>query len=251
MDVRVRTILASFIVAVLSLTGCATAQPQAAPTADAYTAPAEVQAKIDNGSVTAINSCNRAPGQGVQVTFDDSGTPEQVKAILAKLKQLGWKGVFFPTGEWAMEHWELIQLMRSEGHDVGNHTMTHANLEELLKAGDYTAFYREIYPLKDAETTSPRLLRPPYGGGMYNADIGQRLKERGAQVCGWEADTNDWRGYSPEQQLKLVMSGGKYSGKLGPNGVLLTHLSGKYTLKFLDLLAKELDRKGWQHAALG
>lgn len=205
---------------------------------------------INNTDLQAVASCNRPAGSGVSITFDDKGSPEQVQAILDVLEELNWRAMFFPIGEWSLDNWNLIQLIQSEGHYVGNHTMTHPDLVELL-ATNPDEFYKEVYPLKEFATTSPMLLRPPYGSGLADPEIAQLLTERGYQMCGWTADTNDWRGGSAEEMLDRVMNGYEFSPEpLQPDGVVLAHIEGEHNVEFVRLLAAELDERGWAREQL-
>lgn len=205
---------------------------------------------INNTDRKVTATCNRPADSGVIVTFDDKGSPEQVQAILDVLGELNWRAAFFPIGEWAEQNWGLIQLMQKEGHVVGNHTMTHPDLAKLF-ADDPDQFYGEVYPLRNLATTSPMFLRPPYGSGLDDPQIAELLTERDYQMCGWTADTNDWRGGTAEEMLQRVMGGYEYSPEpLQPDGVVLAHMHGEHSVEFLRLLAAELDERGWARERL-
>lgn len=257
---RTATLVLAIAVCMVALTGCTTSQVAAASNAQpdeaetSVTVPEasdtfkpEVQSilPINNTDQAVITTCNRPTGSGVMVSFDDKGSPEQVQAILETLDELNWKAAFFPIGEWALDNWGLIQLIQKDGHVVGSHTMTHPDLKELFAANP-DQFYGEVYPLKNLATTSPMLLRPPYGSGVDDPQIAELLTERDYQMCGWTADTNDWRGGTADEMLQRVMEGYEYSPEpLQPDGVVLAHMHGEHSVEFLRLLAAELDERGW------
>ena len=248
------------ITAMLLITSCSAVETPPAQASNAeqtlpapdpqYKPEVETIQPINNTDEQIVSTCNRNPGEGVIMTFDDYGTPEEVDSILTTLRELNWRAAFFPTGEWSLENWGLIQKIQQEGHIVGNHTMTHPDLVELL-AANKSEFYSEIYPLRDFATTNPMLLRPPYGSGLQDAEVAEILTNNNAQLCGWTADSNDWRGGTASEMLTRVMDGYEYSPvPLAPDGVVLAHIHGEHTIEFITLLSNELDSKNWYREPL-
>lgn len=244
-----RNIIAALTALVtLVLAGCSTA---ATPTPAVTTQ----VAAVDNSTMESIRGCNRAAGSGVIITFDDFGEPAQAQAILAMLRQHNWRGAFFPTGEWALEHLDLINQMKAEGHIVGNHTQTHANLGKLLASGkqaDLDKLYGEIYPLEGVANTSPMWLRPPYEGGAYTPELSKLLAEKNIQACTWTVDTYDWNGDSVDQMMKRMSKGDKYSPKpIGNDDVVLMHMFSTHAPGMIDALAVYLDANGIPRELIG
>src|SRR3954466_1304666 len=100
----------------------------------------------------------------ISLTFDDGPHPISTPQLLDVLSAERVPATFFVTGSMAVQHPELIQRIVREGHAVGNHTLTHADVnevgafrarEELVQAG------RILRSLTSRATTSFRL---PYGG---------------------------------------------------------------------------------------
>lgn len=199
---------------------------------------------IDN-SPEATKRCNRPDDAPVLFTFDDSGSKEQIETLLETLKKENIKAAFFPIGEWAEKHLDLINDMKDEGHYVGDHTQTHANLGEfsLENPEQEAKFYQEIYPLKDVTNTSPMLLRPPFEGGAYLPKVEDALSEKGIQECTWTADSRDWDGSTADEMVERLKDGDKYTEKIKPHGVILMHMLGDHTAeavpKIVDLLNEE------------
>lgn len=241
-----RRILPSLVVAAvsavavsMSLTSCNNSSEDTASTTT------YAMRQVDN-THDAIRRCNRQPGSGVLMSFDDFGTPEQVQAILDKLGEHRMRAAFFPTGKWAIENYDLILRMRAEGHILGNHTHTHANLEELSN-NDESAFYGEIYPVEGMINTVPQLLRPPYEAGAYDARVGERLSERGVQICTWTADTKDWQGGDVNQMMQPLRDGDGHLPPLGPDGVILAHMHLPHTPALIDAVVQYLNEQGWAY----
>lgn len=190
-----------------------------------------------------VPTCHREPGSGVLVTFDDNGTPEQVRATLAALRQNDMRAAFFPTGEWAETQLDLIREMQQQGHIVGSHTQTHPRLSELAR-DDHDAFYSEIYPLHGVATTDPMILRLPFGDGASDPAVLQMLTEKNVQACTWSADSRDWDGSDVPTMMTRLTEGDAYSDPIGEDGVVLFHLHSEHAADMVSELAEYLAREG-------
>lgn len=61
----------------------------------------------------------------VSFTFDDN-TPNQLSVVMPMFDQYGFKMTFFPAVNWS-PNWTALQKAALNGHEVGSHTVTHAN----------------------------------------------------------------------------------------------------------------------------
>ncbi len=101
----------------------------------------------------------------VALTFDDGPDPRWTPEILDILKQHNVKAAFFLVGRQAEQYPWLVRRIANEGHEIGNHTYTHANLAEAPDQQvrlELNATQRLIESITGRSTT---LFRPP-----YNAD---------------------------------------------------------------------------------
>lgn len=64
----------------------------------------------------------------VYLTFDIGYTNEYTTMILDTLKEKGVKGVFFATLPVVQEDQEICRRIINEGHELGNHSVTHTNI---------------------------------------------------------------------------------------------------------------------------
>ena len=65
------------------------------------------------------------------LTFDDGPSPQYTPRLLDGLKQRGVHATFFLIGQQVQDYPELVQRIRAEGHQIGNHTYDHAPLDRL------------------------------------------------------------------------------------------------------------------------
>ena len=63
----------------------------------------------------------------VYFTFDDGPTPEITNFVLDCLAQYEAKATFFCIGKNMLLNPQLVELIHARGHQIGNHTMHHAN----------------------------------------------------------------------------------------------------------------------------
>lgn len=178
-----------------------------------------------------IDTCN-IPGQEVQITFDDAGTPQQVKGILRVLRKQNVRAMFFPGGYFAQFNPRLIGKITRQGHLLGNHTYGHEDLTRLSNNRIRSEITRGVQG-----TTSPMLLRAPYGAGSFDPRIQRIAGSMGYQLCDWTVDTRDWEGASAHQIVSRVQSVQK-------NGVILMHLQAPHTVKALPGVIQAVLDKG-------
>jgi peptidoglycan/xylan/chitin deacetylase (PgdA/CDA1 family) len=178
----------------------------------------------------------------VWLTFDDYGSSTQVKSILNTLHAYNVRAVFFPIGSFARYHPDLIRLMKSQGHRVGNHTYDHKDLTYLTNSRikweiDTAAHY--IGP-----NTTPKLFRAPYGNLAFSSRLTTILKARGYQSCYWTVDTRDWSGSSAATIIRRVRYGDFYTPPVHARGVVLMHMHGRYTGQALPGVIKAVHARG-------
>src|SRR5690242_17870155 len=62
------------------------------------------------------------------LTFDDGPHPQYTPKILEALGEAGVRATFFVLGSQVERHPEIVAKMIEGGHEIGNHTYSHANL---------------------------------------------------------------------------------------------------------------------------
>ncbi len=204
------------------------------------------------------------------LTFDDGPDPVYTPKILDTLKDLKVPGVFFLVGKNAEENSGLVKRELDEGHEVGNHTFTHANLGEVgpFRANlEINATQRAIEAILGKSTT---LFRPP-----YNADSEPSNREELVPVVaaanlhyitvGEKIDPQDWNlrvetgdGASRQKTatdiVSEVLSQIKRSEASGDEGnIILLHDAGgnrTATIEALKRFVPDLERQGYQFVSV-
>lgn len=128
----------------------------------------------------------------IVLTFDDGPNPATTPALLDTLAKNEIKAVFFVLGErlTGTPAEDTIRRIVAEGHVVGNHTFSHANLRK-LEQGKVADEIKRTHDLICKFTNECNLFRPPYGA--TNGLVAQVLQELGYQQVLWNVDTMDWK----------------------------------------------------------
>lgn len=74
---------------------------------------------------------SRMPSGSVALTYDGGPDPAWTPRLLDLLKRHDAKATFFLTGTEAAAHPDLVRRIKDEGHEIGSHTYTDANLAGL------------------------------------------------------------------------------------------------------------------------
>ncbi|MFD1295596.1 polysaccharide deacetylase family protein [Lysobacter gummosus] len=158
--------------------------------------------------------------RALALTFDD-GPGRATPALLDALRELQVSASFFCTGAAASQHPRLIEQLLREGHEVGNHSQTHADARG-FGARDW--FAREVAPaavsLREAGLSeNPRLFRPAYGEiDEVQFDV---LAEAGYAVVGWSVDPRDWLEPDAPGYVSCVVE--SVLARIHPGAIVLLH----------------------------
>ncbi|MEP7364417.1 MAG: polysaccharide deacetylase family protein [Acidobacteriota bacterium] len=126
----------------------------------------------------------------VALTFDDGPSP-WTGAILDLLGEYGAKATFFQIGREAKNSPELARRASTEGHEIGNHTFSHAALYAKTPVGVYGEVAGGQRVLTEIHGRSPQWFRPPYGCRWFGLRKAQR--ELGLTGVMWTCLGLDWK----------------------------------------------------------
>ncbi len=99
----------------------------------------------------------------VALTFDDGPDPAYTPHVLDLLEQLQARATFFEVGINAIAHTDLVHRQIAAGHTIGNHTRTHADLEQLTPSETVAEIDGGADDIEAAGARRPTLFRPPKG----------------------------------------------------------------------------------------
>ena len=170
----------------------------------------------------------------IYLTFDDGPHPTITPQVLEILKKFNAKATFFCVGNNVKKYKDTFELIKKEGHSVGNHTFNH-------ERGWRTRTKDYINSVKDADALiqSP-LFRPPHGRikssqirsikNLRNSEI-QNLK-----IVAWTVISYDWdKSLSPEDCFNNVIE------NAADGSIIVFHDSEKAVNNMIPALTKVLE----------
>ncbi|MBN1575550.1 MAG: polysaccharide deacetylase family protein, partial [Chitinispirillaceae bacterium] len=183
--------------------------------------------------------------KAVALTFDD-GPGASTAPVLDILRKHNVKATFFVIGKNAQERPELIKRIVQEGHEIGNHSYSHA-LKLAIESS--RALKKEI----DATETIIRNLtgvtsigfRPPRG--WRTPWMIRECRANGYEVVLWTIDSQDWLHVPRDRIVENVLR------KIRPGSIILLHdrlNTGRdkgmaNTIEALPAIIEALSREGF------
>jgi peptidoglycan/xylan/chitin deacetylase (PgdA/CDA1 family) len=139
--------------------------------------------------------------KNVYLTFDDGPIAELTDWVLNELNKYNAKATFFCVGANILKNPTIFNRIKTEGHQVANHTMLHCKgFKKTVK--EYLSEVDEC-----RELIHNNLFRPPYGQlkpSQYKALITNKYK-----IIFWDVISYDYEKISPQQCAKNVISNTK------------------------------------------
>lgn len=160
--------------------------------------------KIKDGQILKIKKQVGIPpvvkNKVIALTFDDGPSASVTPRVLDILKKQDVKATFFVTGQSAKANPELIRREISEGHEIGNHTLSHPKLTSLsIEEAQYqVSATNEI--IQNIANYQIKLLRPPYG--LIDDKL---IAVYQMPIIEWSVDTEDWKSKNADMIYQEVM----------------------------------------------
>lgn len=175
--------------------------------------------------------------KAVALTFDD-GPSENTLEILKVLRKYDVKATFFCIGHKIDEHPEIFRQILKEGHQVGNHSYSHAptigffSTKKMIEEINYCN-----QAAKSRGEVEMKLFRPP--SGVTNPKIRRALAETNLQSVGWSVRSFD----ALFKSEKLIFKLATYN--LQPGDVILLHDTKPHTIAILERLLLFLQKRNF------
>lgn len=175
----------------------------------------------------------------VALTFDIDSSGKDLDLILDILSKNNVKATFFVTGKWIESNRDGIIRIVSSGHDIGNHSYSHKNMD-LLDEEECMKEILYVHNLvKDITNVEMKLFRPPYGD--FNNTIIHTAKDLGYETIRWDIDSMDWKDYG----IRDIINQTANNKDLRNGSIIVFKLGTKYTAEALDEVIESLKDKGY------
>ncbi|WP_432358227.1 polysaccharide deacetylase family protein [Sporosarcina sp. UB5] len=135
----------------------------------------------------------------VALTFDDGPDPKVTRQILETLQKHNAKATFFMLGSRVEYYPDIVNEMIEAGHELGNHTWTHADLTKLGPERIAKEIEKTSAIIEEVSGQKVEAFRPPYGA--VNTTVHNMT---GLPIILWDVDTLDWKYRDPARLLRVV-----------------------------------------------
>jgi peptidoglycan-N-acetylglucosamine deacetylase len=213
----------------------------------------------------------RGPGgqRRICLTFDGGSTAEAASDVLDALRARQLRTTLFLTGAFIQRFPDLVRRIVREGHEVGNHTMTHPHFAPGYRRDPQWTRERFQAELLAADRAFLALTgRPmaPYWRapfGEHTVELRRWAEELGYRHVGWSegADTLDW---ATPKERRLYRTGNAILDRLharmdqadGDGLVVLMHLGSERPeadrpARILGAFLDASQRDGWHFVTVG
>lgn len=174
----------------------------------------------------------------VAFSFDASWGAERTEKILEILKENEIKTTFFLTGFWVEAYPEYVKLIAEEGHEIGNHTLTHPHLNNLGGDEIRAELKRVEQMIERASGQKTNLFRPPFG--EYSNQVIEAAGELGYKTIQWSIDSLDWQNLTKDEIIERVTS------RAHEGAIILFHNNGLYTADALPEIIASFQKQGYK-----
>ena len=173
----------------------------------------------------------------IALGFDCGYNNKFTDYILDTLDEYNAKATFFVTGYFCTKFPEQLKKIHERGHEIGNHTMNHKDLNKL----SLSEAYQEIQGVNDLvyQTVglNPVVMRPPHGACDSNAVAISRMA--GCETVFWTMDSYDW---DTTKSAETIIS--RSTKDMGKGCIMLFHNSAPKTKQTLKAILDDYKAKG-------
>jgi peptidoglycan-N-acetylglucosamine deacetylase len=173
----------------------------------------------------------------VALTFDDGPHATHTTRLLELFARENIRVTFFEIGRNVAKHPELARAIVAAGHEIGNHTLTHANLAKLA---DIDAVRTELVEaqtiIRDAAGVTPVIFRAPFLA--HGPELWTVLGELKLPPITADISTKDWDAAVTKEQII------ESAAQAGPGSIVLMHTWPDKTVEALPEIISRLRAKG-------
>ncbi|MEE1125797.1 MAG: polysaccharide deacetylase family protein [Acutalibacteraceae bacterium] len=182
--------------------------------------------------------CVEEDKKRVSISFDAAWGNEQTETLLNILDDKKVKATFFLVGEWVDKYPDSVKEIAKRGHDVENHSDTHAHLPQLSDDGIKKELVDCNNKIKELTGKSPTLFRPPYGD--YNNNVVTVTNDINMYCVQWDIDSLDWKNPTPQQMVDRI------ENNLCEGSIILLHNGAENTPEALPLIIEAIRENGYE-----
>ena len=173
----------------------------------------------------------------VSISFDAAWGNEDTQQLIDILDQYQVKATFFVVGDWVDKYPESVKALHDAGHEVMNHSNTHAHYNSLT-AEEIIADVEACNDKIEAVTgVRPTLIRCPYG--EYDDHVIAAIRSIGMEPVQWDVDSLDWKDISASEITQRVTE------RVKSGSICLFHNAALHTPEALPAILDYMAENGY------
>ncbi len=197
--------------------------------------PAAVTASVSTRQLPIY--CVERDQKVVSISFDAAWGNEDTQELIDILEEYHVKATFFVVGDWVEKYPESVKALHDAGHEVMNHSDTHAHYNS-LSAEEIIADVEACNDKIEAVTgVRPTLIRCPYG--EYDDHVIAAIRSIGMEPIQWDVDSLDWKEISAGEITERVTS------RIQPGSIVLFHNAALHTPEALPGILNYMIGQGY------
>ena len=173
----------------------------------------------------------------VSISFDAAWGNEDTQTLIDILDRYNVKATFFVVGEWVDKYPESVKALHDAGHEIMNHSNTHAHYNGLSSdqiIADVQACNEKVQAITGV---CPTLIRCPYG--EYDDHVISAIRSIGMEPIQWDVDSWDWMEISASQITERVTS------RIQNGSIVLFHNAALHTPEALPSILDYMIAEGY------
>lgn len=174
----------------------------------------------------------------ISFSFDAAWDDTDTAQLIAIFKKYNIKTTFFTVGEWVEKYPDSVKAFSDAGHEIANHSDTHAHISSLSKEELKQDIISCNEKIKKVTGKEPALYRGPYG--EYNDTLIETLEAMNMLCIQWNIDSLDWKNYSVDDIYQRVVK------NVRPGSIVLFHNGAKNTPQALPKIIETLLSDGYK-----
>ena len=174
----------------------------------------------------------------VSISFDAAWGNEDTQQLIDILGQYNVKATFFVVGDWVDKYPESVKALHDAGHEVMNHSNTHAHYNSLSTEeiiADVNACNDKIEAITGVR---PTLIRCPYR--EYDDHVIAAIRSIGMEPIQWDVDSLDWKDLSASEITQRVTT------RVTSGSICLFHNAALHTPEALPSILDFMQSGGYQ-----
>lgn len=168
----------------------------------------------------------------VNVDWGEKVIPDMIRVFEEK----NVRATFFITGRFAKKFPEIVQLIATSGHEVGNHGYSHPHADKISLEQNQKEISQTAEILAGLGVEVSNIFAPPYG--EHKPHVLKAADSLGYKTIMWTVDTVDWQDPKPEEIISKVTA-------KADNGSLVLMHPKECTIEALPQLIEKLSEQGF------